>query len=100
METTLSVNASASRTVTVATVQLEPIIGDRARDLAAIERLVATARAGGADLVVLPELADRIGTGRGQPFIGFSLIVGQQGRSESGPASFDREETKRTGVRI
>jgi predicted amidohydrolase len=36
--------------------------------------------------------ADRIGTERGQPFIGQSLIVSQAGWPIGGPASYDREE--------
>lgn len=36
--------------------------------------------------------ADRIGTERGQPFIGSSLIVGPTGRPIAGPASYDAEE--------
>ncbi len=36
--------------------------------------------------------ADRVGTERGQPFIGQSLIVGQTGWPVAGPASADREE--------
>lgn len=47
-----------SRNLTVAAVQFEPRIGDRASNLVAIERLVRRAADGGADIVVLPELAD------------------------------------------
>lgn len=36
--------------------------------------------------------ADRVGTERGQPFIGQSLIVAQTGWPVAGPASTDREE--------
>jgi predicted amidohydrolase len=36
--------------------------------------------------------ADRIGTERGQPFLGSSLIVGPTGWPLAGPASVDREE--------
>ncbi|NEJ11194.1 hydratase, partial [Rhizobium leguminosarum] len=54
----MSVKTSAARTVTVATVQFEPIVGDRAGNLAAIERLVRSAKTRGAEIVVLPELAD------------------------------------------
>jgi N-carbamoylputrescine amidase len=36
--------------------------------------------------------ADRVGTERGQPFIGQSLIVGQTGWPVAGPASIDAEE--------
>ncbi|ENN89772.1 Aliphatic amidase amiE [Rhizobium freirei PRF 81] len=54
----MSVKASTTRTVTVATVQFEPIVGDRVHNLAAIERLARTAKAQGAEILVLPELAD------------------------------------------
>lgn len=37
--------------------------------------------------------ADRVGTERGQPFIGSSLIIGPTGRPLAGPASYDGEET-------
>ncbi|WP_226582493.1 nitrilase family protein [Acuticoccus sediminis] len=43
---------------TVACVQFEPVIGDRAGNLAKIEAKVRAAHAAGASLVVLPELAD------------------------------------------
>lgn len=36
--------------------------------------------------------ADRVGTERGQPFIGSSLIVGPTGRPIAGPASYDGDE--------
>jgi predicted amidohydrolase len=36
--------------------------------------------------------ADRVGTERGQPFIGQSLIVGHTGWPVAGPASYDKEE--------
>lgn len=36
--------------------------------------------------------ADRVGTERGQPFVGRSLIVGSQGWIAAGPASIDQEE--------
>jgi N-carbamoylputrescine amidase len=36
--------------------------------------------------------ADRVGSERGQPFLGNSLIVSQSGWPLAGPASFDREE--------
>jgi predicted amidohydrolase len=36
--------------------------------------------------------ADRIGTERGQPFLGNSLIVSHSGWPLAGPASLDREE--------
>ncbi|XUY29001.1 nitrilase family protein [Agrobacterium sp. rho-8.1] len=48
---------STSRLLTVATVQFEPIVGESDRNLAAINRLVKTAKVAGADIVVLPELA-------------------------------------------
>lgn len=54
----MSVKTSTARTVTVATVQFEPIIGERAGNLAAIERLAKAAKTQGAEIVVLPELAD------------------------------------------
>ncbi|WHO75957.1 nitrilase family protein [Rhizobium sp. BT03] len=54
----MNIKTSTAREVTVATVQFEPIVGDRAHNLAAIERLVRAAKAKGADIVVLPELAD------------------------------------------
>lgn len=54
----MSVKTSTARTVTLATVQFEPIIGDRAGNLAAIERLAKAAKTQGAEIVVLPELAD------------------------------------------
>ncbi|KAA1177157.1 hydratase [Rhizobium tropici] len=54
----MSVKASTTRTVTVATVQFEPIVGDRVHNLAAIEQLVRTAKTQGAGILVLPELAD------------------------------------------
>jgi predicted amidohydrolase len=41
----------------VAAVQFEPVVGESGRNLAAIDRLVRTAKADGADIVVLPELA-------------------------------------------
>ncbi|MFW8609515.1 nitrilase family protein [Rhizobium beringeri] len=54
----MSVKTSTARTVIVATVQFEPIVGDRARNLAAIKRLARAAKVQGAGIVVLPELAD------------------------------------------
>ncbi len=54
----MSVKTSTARTVIVATVQFEPIVGDRAGNLAAIERLARAAKVQGAGIVVLPELAD------------------------------------------
>lgn len=50
--------ANAARTLTVATIQFEPKIGDTAHNLAAIDRLVRKAAAQGAEIVILPELAD------------------------------------------
>ncbi|BCH61990.1 hydratase (plasmid) [Agrobacterium vitis] len=50
--------AQTSRNLTIASIQFEPRIGDRDHNLAAIDRLVRRAKADGADLVVLPELAD------------------------------------------
>lgn len=44
--------------VTVACIQFEPVIGQPDRNLAAMEARIRTAAAAGADLVVLPELAD------------------------------------------
>lgn len=52
------VDTPASRLVKVAAVQFEPVVGDRSRNLAAMERLIRTAKAKGAEIVVLPELAD------------------------------------------
>ena len=37
--------------------------------------------------------ADRVGTERGQPFLGRSLVIGPNGWTLAGPASADREET-------
>ncbi|NKL63715.1 nitrilase family protein (plasmid) [Rhizobium beringeri] len=54
----MSVKTSTARTVIVATVQFEPIVGDRAGNLAAIKRLARAAKVQGAGIVVLPELAD------------------------------------------
>jgi predicted amidohydrolase len=36
--------------------------------------------------------ADRVGTERGQPFIGQSVIVSHTGWPLAGPASFDQEQ--------
>ncbi|AOF93329.1 nitrilase family protein [Sinorhizobium sp. RAC02] len=49
---------STPRRVTIAAIQFEPVVGDRAGNLAAIERLVTRAASDGAEIVVLPELAD------------------------------------------
>lgn len=54
----MSIKASTTRTISVATVQFEPIVGNRVHNLAAIERLTRMAKAQGAEIVVLPELAD------------------------------------------
>lgn len=48
---------STPRHLMVAAVQFEPVVGESGRNLAAIDRLVRTAKADGADIVVLPELA-------------------------------------------
>lgn len=58
LETSLVVETTPSRVVTLATIQFEPIVGDRVRNLDNIERLVRSAVARGAQIVVLPELAD------------------------------------------
>ncbi|SCB10685.1 nitrilase family protein [Rhizobium multihospitium] len=71
----MSVKASTTRTVTVATVQFEPIVGDRIHNLAAIERLVRTAKAKGAEILVLPELADS----------GYSFLDGDEVAALAGP---------------
>jgi len=57
LEITLVPKISTPRPLSVATVQFEPIVGESARNLAAINRLVRIAKADGADIVVLPELA-------------------------------------------
>lgn len=57
MEISLVPNISTPRPLTVATVQFEPIVGESARNLASIDRLVKVAKTDGADIVVLPELA-------------------------------------------
>ncbi len=49
---------------------------------------IANAHSNGVNIVC----ANRIGTERGQPFIGQSLIVDAEGRPLAGPASADREE--------
>lgn len=58
METELTDTAKTSRNITVAAIQFEPRFGDRAFNLAAIDRLVRRAHGDGAEIVVLPELAD------------------------------------------
>lgn len=74
METTLVPETSTSRLLTVATVQFEPIVGESARNLAAIDRLVKAAKYDGADIVVLPELA----------VSGYNFIDAEEVRSLSG----------------
>ncbi|XAH22221.1 nitrilase family protein [Xylophilus sp. GW821-FHT01B05] len=54
----------------------------------AVTLAMASAHGNGLSIVC----ANRIGTERGQPFIGQSLIVGAQGWPLAGPASPDREE--------
>lgn len=49
---------------------------------------IASAHSNGINIVC----ANRVGTERGQPFIGQSLIVDAEGRPVAGPASADREE--------
>lgn len=44
--------------VTIASIQFEPIVGERARNLDAMEERIRKAHAAGAELIVLPELAD------------------------------------------
>ena len=44
--------------------------------------------------------ADRVGTERGQPFVGRSLIVGSQGWTAAGPASVDQEEVLLASVDV
>ena len=78
----MSVKASASRVVTVAAAQFEPIIGERARNLQSIERLVRMARADGADIVVLPELADS-----GYVFCGAEEVSALSGQVPGGPSA-------------
>ncbi len=58
LENDLTDPVLTSRKLTVAAIQFEPRIGDRAFNLAAIDRMVRRAVSEGADLVVLPELAD------------------------------------------
>jgi len=49
---------AALESVTLACIQFEPVVGEPAANLAAMERLIRQARADGASIVVLPELAD------------------------------------------
>ena len=66
-----------------------PMPGQPADAMAMANTLVmANAHSNGLSVVC----ADRIGTERGQPFIGRSLIVGSGGWPLAGPASADREE--------
>jgi len=58
------------------------------REVMANTLLIGGAHANG----VFIAAADRIGTERGQPFLGRSLIVGPAGWPLAGPASADREE--------
>jgi N-carbamoylputrescine amidase len=44
--------------------------------------------------------ADRVGTERGQPFLGNSLIVGPDGWPIAGPASADQEETLMAAINL
>lgn len=74
--------SSGSRPVTVAAVQFEPIVGERARNLAAIERLVRAAKADGADIVVLPELADS-----GYTFADAEEVAALAGAVPGGPSA-------------
>lgn len=58
------------------------------REVMANTLIMAGAHANG----VFIAAADRVGTERGQPFLGRSLIVGPTGWPVAGPASADREE--------
>jgi N-carbamoylputrescine amidase len=82
LETILLATSSGSRPVTVAAVQFEPIVGERARNLAAIERLVRAAKADGADIVVLPELADS-----GYTFADAEEVAALAGAVPGGPSA-------------
>lgn len=82
METTLVPETSTSRFVTVATVQFEPVVGESDRNLAAIDRLVKAAKAEGADIVVLPELAVS-----GYNFIDAEEVRGLSGAVPGGPGA-------------
>jgi predicted amidohydrolase len=63
---------------------------DQPADMPAMANLLAMAGAHVNSLVVAA--ADRVGTERGQPFLGRSLIVSHTGWPAAGPASADREE--------
>ncbi|KQX26598.1 hydratase [Variovorax sp. Root434] len=66
-----------------------PMPGQAGEHMAMANTLaMANAHSNGLNIIC----ADRIGTERGQPFIGQSLIVGAQGWPIAGPASKDREE--------
>jgi len=66
-----------------------PMPGQSAERTAMANTLtMASAHSNGLNIVC----ANRIGTERGQPFIGQSLIVGAQGWPLAGPATPDREE--------
>ncbi|MBY3269934.1 hydratase [Rhizobium laguerreae] len=78
----MTVKTSAARTVTVATVQFEPIVGDRAGNLAAIDRLVRSAKTRDAEIVVLPELADS-----GYNFRDGDEVATLAGRVPGGPSA-------------
>jgi N-carbamoylputrescine amidase len=67
-----------------------PMPGQRP-DLPAMANILCMAGAHSNSLFVAA--ADRVGTERGQPFIGQSLIVGPDGWPVGGPASADQEET-------
>jgi predicted amidohydrolase len=54
----MAVDADTRPAFGVACVQFEPVIGDVAGNLAAMEERIRAARAGGAIVIVLPELAD------------------------------------------
>jgi len=98
----------------VACIQMEPKVGDLAANIADSVARIDDAAAQGARLLVLPELcssgyvfetraeacnslfiaaADRVGTERGQPFLGCSLIVSYTGWPVAGPASDTAPET-------
>lgn len=58
LETELTDPMQTSRIITIAAVQFAPRFGDRDFNLAAIDRLARQAKHDGAELIVLPELAD------------------------------------------